>query len=207
MRIGILGGTFDPVHIAHLIVAEEARIQLDLEEVVFIPTGQPWLKAAQPVSPANLRMEMVRVAIASNPFFRLSSIEVDRPGPTYTLDTLVALREEWGREAELHFILGADALQELPRWNEPNRIIELCTPVVFSRPEYINVSLEELEDALPGIAGKVRVLRDPQIGVSGTEIRRRVAGGTSIRYLVPEGVERFIIDNRLYCKEEADGQE
>ncbi|MCZ6614854.1 MAG: nicotinate-nucleotide adenylyltransferase [Chloroflexi bacterium] len=205
MRIGILGGTFDPIHIAHLIVAEEARVQLNLKEVVFIPVGQPWLKADQPVSPANLRMEMVRVAIASNPFFRVSSIEVDRPGPTYTLDTLVALREELGREAELHFILGTDALQDLPRWKEPNRILELCTPVVFTRPEYENVSPTRMEEALPGIAKKVRVLRDPQIGVSGTEIRRRVADGTSIRYLVPEGVERFIMEHRLYCKEEADG--
>ena len=204
MRIGILGGTFDPIHIAHLIVAEEARVQLDLEEVVFIPVGQPWLKADQPISPANLRMEMVRVAIASNPFFRASSIEVDRPGPTYTLDTLVALREEWGREAELHFILGTDALQDMPRWKEPTRILELCTPVVFTRPEYENVSPTRMEEALPGITKKVRVLRDRQIGVSGTEIRRRVAGGTSIRYLVPEGVERFIMDNHLYCKEEAD---
>ena len=204
MRIGILGGTFDPIHIAHLIVAEEARVQLDLKEVVFIPAGQPWLKADQPLSPANLRMEMVRVAIASNPFFRASSIEVDRPGPTYTLDTLVALREEWGREAELHFILGTDALQDMPRWKEPNRVLELCTPVVFTRPEYETVSPTRMEEALPGIMKKVRVLRDPQIGVSGTEVRRRVAGGTSIRYLVPEGVERFIMDNRLYCKEEAD---
>ena len=205
MRIGILGGTFDPIHIAHLIVAEEARVQLNLKEVVFIPVGQPWLKADQPVSPANLRMEMVRIAIASNPFFRVSSIEVDRPGPTYTLDTLVALREELGREAELHFILGTDALQDMPRWKEPNRILELCTPVVFTRPEYENVSPTRMEEALPGIAKKVRVLRDPQIGVSGTEIRRRVADGTSIRYLVPEGVERFIMEHRLYCKEEADG--
>ena len=205
MRVGILGGTFDPIHIAHLIIAEEARVQLGLEEVVFIPAGQPWLKADQPVSSANLRMEMVRIAIASNPSFQVSSIEVDRPGPTYTLDTLVALREGWGREAELHFILGTDALQDMPRWKEPNRILELCTPVVFTRPEYETVSHTRLEEALPGITKKLRVLRDPQIGVSGTEIRRRVAGGTSIRYLVPEGVDRFIMDNCLYRKEEADG--
>ena len=205
MRIGILGGTFDPIHIAHLIIAEEARVQLGLEEVVFIPAGQPWLKEDQPISPAQLRMEMVRIAIAANPFFRVSPIEGDRPGPTYTHDTLLALREEWGSGAELYFVLGADSLQELPRWKEPKRILELCTPVVFSRPEYTDVSLEKLDEALPGIGKRVRLLRDPQIGVSGTEIRRRVAEGTPVRYLVPEGVERFILEHRLYCKEEADG--
>ena len=205
MRIGILGGTFDPIHIAHLIIAEEARVQLGLEEVVFIPAGQPWLKEDQPISPAQLRMEMVRIAIAANPFFRVSPIEVDRPGPTYTHDTLLALREEWGSGAELYFVLGADSLQELPRWKEPKRILELCTPVVFSRPGCTAVSLEKLDEALPGIGKRVRLLRDPQIGVSGTEIRRRVAEGTSVRYLIPEGVERFILEHRLYCKEEVDG--
>ena len=204
-RIGILGGTFDPIHIAHLIIAEEARVQLSLEEVVFIPAGQPWLKADQPISPARIRIEMVRIAVAANPFFRVSSIEMDRPGPTYTHDTLRALREQWGQEVELYFILGADALQELPRWKEPERVLELCTPVVFSRPEYNTVSLEQLDEALPGISKKARLLRDPQIGVSGTEIRRRIAEGTSVRYLVPEGVERFILEHRLYCKGEADG--
>ena len=201
MRIGIIGGTFDPIHIAHLIAAEEARTQLNLQEVIFIPVGQPWRKRGQPLSPANLRMAMVSIAIAPNPFFRVSSMEVDRPGPTYTIDTLIALREELGTEAEVHFILGVDALLEMPKWKDPTRILELCTPTVFTRPGYEISSLAQLEEALPGIARKSLVLPDLQIGVSATEIRRRVASGASIRYLVPLGVERFIIDNRLYGKE------
>ena len=128
-------------------------------------------------------------------------MEVDRPGPTYTLDTLIALREEFGRDAEVHFILGADALLEMPQWKDSARILELCTPTVFTRPGYEISSLAQLEEALPGITRKALVLRDLQIGVSATEIRRRVANGASIRYLVPRGVERFIIDNRLYGKE------
>ena len=205
MRIGILGGTFDPVHTAHLIIAEEARVRLALEEVVFIPTGQPWLKADQPISPAPLRLEMVRLAVASNPYFRISSIEVDRPGLTYTIDTLEALRKEWGEEAEVHFILGMDALQELHRWKEPAHFLELCTLVVFARPDYQDVPLRELEEIAPGAGKRIQFLSDPQIGVSGSEIRRRVARGISIRYLVPESVERFIQEHRLYCRGEADG--
>ena len=205
MRIGILGGTFDPIHMAHLVIAEEARVRLGLEEIVFIPTGQPWLKAAQPISPAPARMEMVRLAVASNPFFRVSSIEVDRSGPTYTVDTLEALRDEWGQDTEVYFIVGMDALMDLPKWRDPVRILDLCTLVVFARPEYGDVSFSDLEQAVPGARDNVRILSDPQFGVSGTDIRRRVARGVSIRYLVPEAVERFILDHRLYCKEEADG--
>ncbi len=205
MRIGILGGTFDPIHMAHLVIAEEARVRLGLEEMVFIPTGQPWLKANQPISPAPLRMEMVRLAVASNPFFRVSSIEVDRPGPTYTVDTLEALRDQWGQDTEVYFVVGMDALMDLPKWRDPARLLDLCTLVVFARPEYGDVSFSDLEQAVPGARDNVRILSDPQFGVSGTDIRRRVARGVSIRYLVPEAVERFILDHRLYCKEEADG--
>ena len=205
MRIGILGGTFDPVHNAHLVIAEEARVRLALEEVVFIPTGQPWLKADQPVSLAALRLEIVRLAVASNPYFWVSSIEVDRPGLTYTIDTLETLREKWGETAEVYFILGMDSLKDLHRWKEPARLLELCTPVVFARPDYEDVPLRELDEIAPGAGKKVQFLTDPQIGVSGTEIRRRVPRGISIRYLVPESVERFIQEHRLYCKEEADG--
>ena len=205
MRKGILGGTFDPIHIAHLIIAEEARVRLALEEVVFIPTGQPWLKADQPVSPAHLRVEMVRLAVASNPSFRISSLEVDRSGPTYSVDTLEALREKWGQETDLFFILGMDSLKELPRWKEPERFLELCTPVVFARQDYEDISLRELDELVLGASKKVRILHDPRIGVSGTDIRRRVARGISIRHLVPEGVERFILEHGLYGKEEVDG--
>ena len=198
MRIGILGGTFDPIHIAHLIVAEEARIYLSLEEVVFIPAGEPWLKAEHPVSPKELRLQMVRLAVASNPFFRVLALEIERPGPTYTVDTLEILRREWGPTAELYFILGMDTLVDLPRWKEPERVLEICTPVVFARRENSSSVLEELETQLPGLRKKTQVLDGPTVDISGTELRRRVMQGISIRYLVPFKVEQFIAEHGLY---------
>jgi len=198
MRVGILGGTFDPIHIAHLIVAEEARIHLSLEEVVFIPAGEPWLKTEHPVSPKELRLQMVRLAVASNPFFRVLALEIERPGPTYTVDTLEILRREWGPTAELYFILGMDTLVDLPRWKEPERVLELCTPVVFARRKNSSSVLEELEPQLPGLQKKVQVLGGPIIDISGTELRRRVMQGISIRYLVPLKVEQFIAEHGLY---------
>lgn len=201
MRIGILGGTFDPIHIAHLVVAEEARVRLSLEEVLFIPAGQPGLKAEQSISPGEIRLQMVRLAIESNPFFGVSALEIERPGPTYSVDTLEALRREWGPQVELHFILGMDTLVDLPRWKEPQRFLELCTPVAFVRPEHSRAVLEELEARLPGLKDKVQVLDGPTIGISGTELRRRVARGISIRYLVPVKVEQFIAEHGLYRDE------
>ena len=201
MRIGVLGGTFDPVHIAHLVIAEEARMRLSLEEVVFIPTGQPWLKADKPVSPGEQRLEMVRLAISSNPFFRASSVELDRSGLTYSVDTLEALQQEWGPGAEIYFILGMDALLTLPQWKEPARLLELCTPVVFTRPDQPSSALDDLVNQLPGLKEKLQLVEGPQIGVSGTEIRRRVAAGTSTRYLVPLAVEQFIAQHGIYTKD------
>ena len=201
MRIGVLGGTFDPVHIAHLVIAEEARMRLSLEEVVFIPTGQPWLKADKPVSPGKHRLEMVRLAISSNPFFRASSVELDRSGLTYSVDTLEKLQKEWGPEAEIYFILGMDALLTLPQWKEPARLLELCTPVVFTRPDQPPSALDELLRQVPGLKEKLELVEGPQIGVSGTEIRRRVTAGTSTRYLVPLAVEQFIAKHGLYTKD------
>lgn len=198
MKIGVLGGTFDPVHIGHLIIAEEARACLSLEEVVFVPSGQPWLKADQPVSPGELRLQMVRLAIASNPFFRASAIEVDRPGPTYSVDTLSVVHEEWGPGVEVYFIMGMDTLVDLPRWKEPRRFLELCVPVIYARPGYPGEAWEELERQLPGIRQRCHLIEGPVIDVSSTEIRRRVACGNSIRYLVPAQVERFIAEHGLY---------
>ena len=198
MRIGVLGGTFDPIHIAHLIIAEEARERLCLEEVVFIPAGMPWMKEQQPVSPGEVRLQMLRLAVASNPFFRVSDLEIERSGATYTVETLEALRDERGKEAEIYFIVGMDTLEVLHRWKEPQRLLELCTPVVFGRPGHSDDVLEELETPLPGLREKVRVLDGPAIDVSSTEIRRRVAKGSSIRYMVPYEVEQFIAEHGLY---------
>lgn len=201
MRVGVLGGTFDPIHLAHLIMAEEARVRLALEHVVFIPTGEPWLKAVQPVTPPQVRLDMVRQAVACNPHFRVSSVEVDRPGPSYSVDTLDALRREEGPDAELYFILGMDAVADLPRWHAPERFLELCTPVVFARTDHGPAGLDDLEHSLPGVKEKVMFLEGPVMEISSTDIRRRVAKGVSIRYLVPAQVERFITEHGLYRSE------
>ena len=134
MKIGVLGGTFDPIHVAHLAVAREARQKLGLDYVVFIPAGQPWMKEGCPVSPANLRLEMVKEAVAKNPFFKVSSLEVESPNPSYTIETILALRRELGEGVELNLILGADALAQMPQWKNPMQILEICNLVVFDRP-------------------------------------------------------------------------
>lgn len=175
MRVGIIGGTFDPIHLGHLIIAEEARIQLELEQVIFIPTGQPWLKAGRPLTPGQHRLKMVRLAIASNPYFRAASNEVDRPGPSYTVDTLVELREELGPAASLYFILGRDALEQFHQWKEPERLLELCNLVVVNRPGHPKDDFSTLLARYPQAADKVMALSAPLIDISGTEIRRRAA--------------------------------
>lgn len=201
MRVGVLGGTFDPVHLAHLIMAEEARVRLALDHVVFVPAGEPWLKAVQPATPPQVRLEMVRQAVACNPHFRVSSVEVDRPGPSYSVDTLDALRLEDGPDTELYFILGMDAVVDLHRWHSPERFLELCTPVVFARTDQGAAGLDGLENNLPGVKDRVMFLEGPVMEISSTDIRRRVAQGVSIRYLVPAPVERFISEHGLYRQE------
>jgi nicotinate-nucleotide adenylyltransferase len=198
MRVGVLGGTFDPIHIAHLLLAEEARVCLDLEEVVFVVAGAPWMKADYVVSPADLRLQMVRLAVASNPFFRASAVEIERSGPTYTVDTLEALSQERGSQAEVFFLLGMDALVDLPRWKEPKRFLELCRPVVFARPGLDISDLDDVEARLPGLKKRIRVLDGLALIISSTEIRHRVAQSRSIRYMVSAEVEWFIGEHGLY---------
>ena len=198
MRVGILGGTFDPIHLSHLLIAENARTSLELEEVVFIPTGQPWMRPDAPLSPSHHRMNMVRIAVASNPFFRASSMEIDRPGPTYTVDTLEELRRGADEGDSFFFILGVDALQEFPQWKEPGRVLELCTLVLAKRPGWGDLDMAPLSFVDPSAAQKVVMLETPAMDISGTEIRRRVALGLSVRYQVPEEVERYMKHYGLY---------
>ena len=202
MRVGIFGGTFDPIHLGHLIVAEEVRIRLKLLKIIFIPAGNPWLRQ-DPVTPARHRLEMVRLAIKSNPFFELSDLEVERPGPTYTVDTLIELREKFGPEVEFYFIIGPDALAELPRWKSPEQLIKLCQLVGVRRPGAREPELDELERAIPGLSSRLIFVDEPQIGISSTEIRERVAQGLSIRYLVPDEVQDYIYRHKLYLEGEA----
>ena len=198
MRTGVLGGTFDPVHLGHLMIAEEARVSLGLDEVLFIPAGQPYFKTGQPVSEACHRLAMVELAVASNPHFTASDMEVRRPGPTYTVDTLTELRRRLGGAHELFLILGMDSLADLDRWRRPEDIFALSAVVGFARPG-ADVPDEETLERIRGQAqGRLQLLDGPLVDISASDIRRRVAEGLSIRYTVPEPVEEYIYGHRLY---------
>ena len=134
MNIGVLGGTFDPIHNGHLVVAEEVRARLNLAEILFVPAGQPWLRINRPISSVEHRVAMVRLAITGKPYFKLSAVEIERPGPTYTVDTMVELQAQFGSGTDLFFILGWDSLVQLPEWKEPSRLITLCRLVAVPRP-------------------------------------------------------------------------
>lgn len=198
MRVGILGGTFDPIHCDHLIMAEEASKVLSLNEVVFVPAGKPWMKEERGITPANVRLQMVHLAIAASPIFRVSPIEINRPGATYTVDTLEELRKEWGPATKVHFIIGMDALLEMPRWKEPRRIIDLCNLVVFIRTEQVKEVPEAVLSQLPGLRERMQVINGSTRGISSTDIRRRVSKGMSIRDHAPRPVEQFILEWGLY---------
>lgn len=197
-RVGVLGGTFDPVHNGHLAIAEEARERVGMLEVLFVPAGQPWMKAGNIITPARQRVEMVRLAIAGKSYFKLATVEVDRPGPTYTVDTLAQLREQSGGRTVLYFIMSWDTLPELPRWKEPSRIIEMSFLVAVPRPGYSRPDLALLSGQIPGLAEKVILLDGPLVDLSATAIRERVANGLPIDNLVPPAVARYIKEKRLY---------
>jgi nicotinate-nucleotide adenylyltransferase len=196
VNIGVLGGTFDPIHVGHLIVAEEARIKLGFQEVLFVPAGQPLLKPDRNITPATHRVEMVRRAIADNPHFKLCTLEVERPGPSYTVDTITVLRKQLGDEASLFFLLGRDTLAELPSWKEPQELVRLCRLVVA--PRLGSGDLKHLETAIPGLLDSVIQLDMPVVGISSSGIRQRLAEGLSIRYLVPAEVEKYLAEHRIY---------
>ena len=198
MDIGILGGTFDPVHVGHLRIAEEARVRLELSRVLFVPAGQPWLKADEAIALPIHCVEMVRRAIAGNPYFELSTTEVDRPGPSYTVDTVAVLQQQLGAEASFFFLLGWDSLAELPRWKEPDKLVQMCRLVAVPRPDFSPPDLEALESSIPGVTQSVVLLDMPLVDVSSSDIRKRVAQGLSIQGLVPGDVEEYIKEQQLY---------
>jgi len=198
MKIGVLGGTFDPIHIGHLKVAEEVTARLNLSEIIFMPAGQPWLKGDNLISLAEHRVEMVRLAIAGKPYFKLSTIEIDRAGPTYTVDTIDELRRQLGSGHELFFILGWDNLIQLPQWQEPSRLVKLCRLVAVPRVGYPDIDLSSLDAVIPGLYQRVILLDSPRVDINASIIRQRVGQGLSIHHLVPEPVERYIKQHRLY---------
>jgi len=198
VKIGLLGGTFDPIHIAHLIVAEEVRMKAGLDRVIFIPARHPWLKADREITDPLHRLAMVKLAIASNPHFEASPAEIERPGPTYTVDTVEAMRREFGPRAEIFFIAGSDALADMPRWKDPARLVALCRIIGVSRPGSPVIDVAALGSVIPGVCGCVSMIDVPQMDISSTMIRERLREGRSIRYLVPETVENYIREHRLY---------
>ena len=199
MNIGVLGGTFDPIHLGHLIVAGGTKAQLNLDEVLFVPAGQPWLKVNNYISTAEHRIQMVRLAIADKPYFKLSTMEIKRPGPTYTVDTIAELRDQLDVTDKLFFILGWDNLVQLPQWREPARLIQVCHLVAVPRVGYPTPDLDSLEDDyIPGLSQNTTLVETPRIDISASEIRNRVAQGLSIHYLVPEPVEKYIKQHKLY---------
>ncbi len=193
-RLGVMGGTFDPIHHGHLLTAEEAAVQFGLDEVVFVPTGQPWMKGSSDVSGAEHRYLMTVIATASNPRFSVSRIEIDREGPTYTVDTLRALREA-NAGAELFFVTGADAMLEIFQWKDPAEILSLAHFIAATRPGY---DLAHFQAEAPTAHPNVSVMNIPALAISSTDIRQRVREGRPIRYLVPEGVKSYVEKAGLY---------
>jgi nicotinate-nucleotide adenylyltransferase len=189
-RIGVMGGTFDPIHHGHLVAASEVQSVFDLDEVVFVPTGQPWQKDDREVSPAELRYLMTVVATASNPRFTVSRVDVDRPGPTYTIDTLRDLREQYP-DSDLFFITGADALAQILSWKAVDELFELAQFVGVNRPGH-----ELSGDGLP--AERVSLMEVPAMAISSTACRQRVRAGEPVWYLVPDGVVQYINKHDLY---------
>jgi nicotinate-nucleotide adenylyltransferase len=196
--VGIFGGTFDPPHLGHLAAAQESHEAARLDRVLFMPTGRNPLKHDEPRSTVEHRLAMTALAIAGNPSFELSRADVDREGPSYTVDLLERLRDQLGRDQELAFIVGMDVLHELHRWRDPQRLLELTRLLVVQRPGGEDARPEELDRRVPGASRRVQIIRTPGVAISSTELRKRVAAGRSIRYLVPDAVAAYIAEHGLY---------
>jgi nicotinate-nucleotide adenylyltransferase len=194
-RLGLLGGTFDPPHYGHLAAAQEAAARLPLDRVLFLPARQNPLKRSAPGSSAEDRCAMVVLAIADNPLFELSRLDIDRPSPSYTADLLRALQRVG---QHLFFIVGADILPELARWREPDEILRLARLVVVNRPGTAPSDVGALEAVVPGAAERVDLIEMPGLAIASRELRERVRAGLPIRYLTPPSVEHYIAEHGLY---------
>jgi nicotinate-nucleotide adenylyltransferase len=197
-RVGVMGGTFDPIHVGHLVTAEEVRVKFGLDEVVFVPCGIPPHKKGYEVTPAEHRYLMVVLATASNPHFIASRVEIDRAGPSYAIDTLRFFKQHYGEGTHLYFITGADAILEIMTWRDSEELFHLCRFVAATRPGY---HLDELEKRLTAEQmAHVDVVTVPGIEISSTDVRQRVEAGLPIRYLVPASVEGYIYKCGFYQK-------
>ena len=200
MKVGILGGTFDPIHLGHLLMAESAREILELRQVLFVPAGDPPHKQELPITPACHRQAMVELALAHNPFFELSPVDLDRSGPHYSTETVQLLQKRYDLPPELcYFIIGSDSLQDLPTWHRPAELIKICRLAVARRPGSLP-DLTSLEASLTGLSDQLTWVEMPLVGISASDIRARARAGQSIRYQVPDGVGEYIQKHQLYRK-------
>lgn len=197
MNVGVFGGSFDPIHYGHLVAAEEVRFRLQLPKVLFVPAGEPPHKPHVAISPVEHRLAMVKLAIASNPYFQLSRIDVDRPGPHYSVDTVDLLLKEIGPDTEIYFIVGLDSLLEMGAWREPDRLLRLCRVVGVTRPGYDDLS-KLAPEVRRGGAGRIVIVSIPEFNISSSNLRQRVRDGMPIKYQLPETVEEYIYRNGLY---------
>jgi nicotinate-nucleotide adenylyltransferase len=198
--VGILGGTFDPIHLGHLAIVEEAREALGLERVLLVPAAHPPHKPGRPITAAAHRLAMAELAVVGNPALTVSPMEIERGGPSYTVDTLADVRRDGDGMAPLWFILSSEALAGFASWRQPDRILELARLAVMPRGEGERVDAAWVAARFPGREDRVRFLAGPLLPISGSVVRRRVAAGRSIRYLVPDPVARYIADHALYAE-------
>ena len=197
-RVGILGGTFDPVHRGHVEIARRAMEEAALERVIFIPAAQPRLKSGEPSATPQQRMEMLRLAVEDAPGFEVSGMELRRSGPTLTVETLREIREERGPDTELVFILGLDVLGRFDQWVEPGRVVELARLLAVSRPGYAGFDWPSFYARNPYADGRVDCIESTDIDISASELRRRLSNGQAVSGLLPKAVERYIRENGLY---------
>lgn len=197
-RIGIMGGTFDPIHYGHLVTAEAALNSYHLEEVIFVPSGKPPHKKNYPVTEAEDRYLMTILAVATNARFRVSRMEIDRTGYSYTIDTIRGFKELFGQNTELYFITGADAILEILTWKNVKNLPELCQFIAATRPGFELEALDKVLKELPELKGRLHLLEVPALAISSSDIRKRVSEGRPIKYLLPETVEHYIYKTGLY---------
>jgi len=197
-RLGIMGGTFDPIHYGHLVTAESARWEFKLNTVIFIPSGRPPHKAEKCISDAELRYQMTLLATANNPSFIVSRLEIDRPGSSYTVDTVKQMFKDMGHLTDLFFITGADAVLEISTWRDVAELFGLCTLVAATRPGFDLIETKQGFDLPGNLINKIRFIEVPMLAISSTDIRNRVWAGKPVRYLLPESVKDYIKQCLLY---------
>ncbi len=200
VRIGVFGGTFDPPHLGHLILASEARAQLELDRLLWVLTPVPPHKLAQPISPLEDRLAMLSRAIGNDPDFEVSPVDMDRPGPHFTVDTLRLLHEQ-NPGAVLAFLLGEDSLRDLLTWHEPQQVVAECDEIGVMRRPGVTIDLSSLEKQFAGITAKVRFVDAPLLEIASHQIRKRAAEGRPFRYYVPEAVYQYIVEKGLYGRQ------